>query len=142
MKMRLSVSLLLAVLLMCLGGSSATLAADLPRVTNVTIPAYPATAVADKVGGAVLVDVEVNAEGAVTEARAISGPGVLREAAQKAASRWRFEPVGEGAMPRSVRLTFIFHEPSYVAPKKKPQFTSPYQVEVEWGATADCFNNC
>ena len=133
-------SLLSAVLLVWLAGPSNILAADLPRVTNRSSPAYPVIAVANKVSGAVLVDVEVNSEGKVTGANAISGPELLREAAKKAAMRWRFEPAGAGA--RSLRLTFIFHEPSYVAPKKQPQFTSPYQIEVEWAAAADCFNDC
>jgi len=142
MKIRFSMFLLCAVLLLWLGGSSTALAADLPLVTNVTIPAYPVIAVANKVSGAVLVDVEVDAEGIVAGANTISGPELLREAAREAALRWRFEPVKKGADTRSIRLTFIFHEPSYVAPKKKPQFTSPYQVEREWSATADCFNAC
>ena len=134
--MRFNPSLLSAMLCIWLSSSSTILASDHPRVTNVTIPAYPAVAVANKVSGAVLVDVEVNAEGKVTEANAISGPELVREAAKKAALRWHFEPVDKGGKSRSVRLTFIFHEPSYVAPKKKPQFTNPYQVEVEWSATS------
>jgi protein TonB len=140
MRMRFSMSILPAVLLIWVAGSFTTLAADLPHVTNLSIPAYPVIAVANKVSGAVLVDVEVNAEGKVTEANAISGPEILRDAAKKAAMRWRFEAASVGS--RSVRLTFIFHEPSYVAPKKKPQFMNPYQVEVEWTAAVDCFNNC
>jgi len=138
--MRFSMSILTVVLLSGLAGSSTILAADLPRVKNLSIPAYPVIAVANKVSGVVLVDVEVNSEGKVTEANAISGPEMLRDAAKKAAMRWRFEAAGVGS--RSVRLTFIFHEPSYIAPKKKPQFMSPYQVEVEWVAAVDCFNNC
>ena len=132
-----------AMLVILIGSSSSVGAVELPRVINVTIPAYPAVAVANRVSGAVLVDVEVNAEGKVTEANAISGPVLLREAAKKAALRWRFERVNVGEASRSVRLTFIFHEPSYVAPKKKkPKFTNPYQAEVEWAAAVDCFNNC
>ena len=137
---RFCMSLFPAALLIWLAGFSTIWAADLPRVTNLSIPAYPAVAVANKVSGAVLVDVEVNSEGKVSVANAISGPEMLRDAAKKAAMRWRFEAAGVDS--RSVRLTFIFHEPSYVAPKKKPQFTSPYQVEVEWAAAVDCFNNC
>jgi len=142
MKIRFSMFLLCAVLLLWLGGFSTALAVDLPLVTNITIPAYPVIAVANKVSGAVLVDVEVDAEGIVAEANAISGPALLREAARKAALRWRFEPVKKSVDTRTVRLTFIFHEPSYVAPKKKPQFTNPFQVEREWNVTADCFNAC
>ena len=139
---RLSMSLLSAMLLIMLGVYPSNWATDLPRVTNVSIPAYPALALAKKVSGAVLVDVEVDVGGRVAEADAISGPELLRDAAKKAALRWRFESVGESVVTRSVRLTFIFHEPSYIAPKKKPQFTGPYQVEVEWTPTVDCFNNC
>jgi TonB family protein len=142
MMVRLGMSLLSAMLLIIFGGYPSNLATDLPRVTNVSIPAYPPIAVAEKVSGAVLVDVQVDVGGRVAEADVISGPESLRDAAKKAALRWRFEPVVESLGTRSVRLTFIFHEPSYIAPKKRPQFTSPYQVEVEWIAAVDCFDNC
>jgi len=54
----------------------------------------------------------------------------LRDSARKAAMGWKFNAT-DGAAIRSVRLTFIFHGLSYVAPDKKPEFTSPYQVEIQ-----------
>lgn len=117
-----------------------TFAAERPVVVGVTIPAYPAIAVAKRISGTVLVDVQVNAEGKVTEANPIMGHELLREAARKAALRWRFKPLDNSPNLRSVRLTFIFHDISYVAPVKEPEFTSPYQVEIEWNPTTDEFN--
>ena len=93
-------------------------------------PAYPPIAAARKVSGAVLIDVKVHPAGEVVEASVVSGPKLLREAARKAALRWRFKPSGVGNGVRSVRLTFIFHEASYVPPDEEPAFTCPYQVEV------------
>jgi TonB family protein len=48
-------------------------------------PAYPIEARKDYVSGRVTVQVEINAEGKVTKARAVSGPPELRAAAEAAA---------------------------------------------------------
>ncbi len=117
-------------------------AVECPVVIGVSIPAYPVIAVAKKISGTVLVDVQVNAEGKVTEAKPIMGHELLRDAAKKAALRWRFKPLESGTNIRSVRLTFIFHDTSYIAPENKPEFTSPYQVEIQWNPTVDRFNGC
>ena len=115
-----------------------------PEPVNASIPAYPPLARAKGICGVVLVDVHVNREGKVIEASAVMGGQYLREAAVKAALGWRFKPLeANQADNYSVRLTFIFHEFSYNRPEKKPDFRSPYQIEILYPeATADCFNDC
>ena len=101
-----------------------------PTVLRATVPAYPAIAASKRISGTVLVDIDIDPKGNVIEARPIIGGKYLRDSARKAALRWQFNAF-DGATVRSVRLTFIFHDVSYVAPEKKPEFTSPYQVEIE-----------
>ena len=101
--------------------------ADLPLPIASPRPPYPAMAQAKKISGTVLVDVEVSAEGKVAKADAVSGPEILRDMAKAAARGWEFKP-RQSAF--SVRLTFIFHDDSFVPPQRKPDFTSPYQVEI------------
>lgn len=102
-----------------------------PEPVNASIPAYPAMARAKRISGVVLVDVRVDREGKVIEASAVLGDQYLRDAAVKAALRWRFKALQpEAADSYSVRLTFIFHDFSYKPPEKKPDFRSPYQIEI------------
>ncbi len=112
-----------------------------PLPTSRILPAYPAIAVARKVSGAVLIYVTVSAEGKVIEASVISGPELLQSPAKKAALLWRFELLKGAGAARSVLLTFIFHDPSYMPPEKAPDFTCPYQIEVEWTAEVGSFKN-
>lgn len=55
-------------------------------------PAYPAAASAARVQGEVRVQAEVDRDGNVASARAISGPPLLRDAAVDAVQRWRYRP--------------------------------------------------
>jgi TonB family protein len=126
---------ILAAVIIMLAFSLEVLAIERPVVLNAVIPAYPVVAAAKRISGAVLVDVEINGEGNVIAAVPITGHELLRNAAKKAVLGWRFKPLADGKS-HSMRLTFIFHDVSYVAPEKKPEFMSPYQVEVEWVGTA------
>ena len=115
-------------------GSTAT-DADLskfPVPTRTVRPPYPAIARAKKLSGVVLVDVVVNSEGTVTEATALTNDELLRNPAKLAAKQWRFKPLASDTRPYTVRLTFIFHDYSYVAPSKTPDFVSPYQMEIPY----------
>lgn len=94
------------------------------------MPRYSPYAKARKVSGAVLVDVTVNAAGNVIEASILSGPELFRKDVKEAALHWRFKPLSSSEA-RTVRLTFLFHDVSYVPPKKEPDFKCPYQVEIE-----------
>lgn len=113
-----------------------------PVPISAPIPPYPPMARARRISGAVLVDVQVNSEGKVTDAVVLMGGEYLRDAAKSSALLWRFKPLGS-VSNYSLRLTFIFHEFSYKPPDKKPDFRSPYQIEILYpDVTADCFNDC
>src|SRR5262245_57981288 len=101
-----------------------------PVVIEAPRPPYPALAAAKKISGTVLVDVQVNPDGTVINAEVIDGPELLRDICRIAARSWRFKSSDPEAVPFSVRLTFIFHDESFVPPKQKPDFTSPFQVEI------------
>ena len=102
---------------------------EAPVVTRRVTPPYPALARAQRISGAVLVDVDVDSQGKVTKAVAITGDKLLRDVAQKAALFWQFNGANS-AGTRSVRLTFIFHDRDYVAPEKEPKFRCPYELEI------------
>jgi TonB family protein len=92
-------------------------------------PPYPALAAAHHISGPVLVDVDIDPKGTVTEAVAITGDKMLRDVALKAARQWQFNAVDAAAI-RTLRLIFIFHETSYVPPDKEPKFKCPYVMEL------------
>jgi protein O-GlcNAc transferase len=65
-------------------------------------PAYPAFARANRIAGRVTVQLEIDTEGKVTSARAVSGPAELRAAAEAAALGARFLPTRLSGMAVSV----------------------------------------
>jgi TonB family protein len=73
-------------------------------------PLYPAEAKESDVYGTVLVQILVSEEGRVIEARPISGPPQLRDAALDAARQWLFKPTLVSGMRVKVQdiLTFNF----------------------------------
>ncbi|HSB12380.1 MAG TPA: TonB family protein [Blastocatellia bacterium] len=76
----------------------------------------PAQAVAARVYGTVLVEVNVDESGTVASARAVSGHPLLREAAVEAARGWTFKPAMVQGKPVKVlgTLTFTFNLPEHV----------------------------
>src|SRR5882757_5179731 len=108
---------------------------ECPIPISAVRPPYPPIARAKKISGTVLVDVQVNSAGKVVEAKPIMGTELLQTVARQAALEWRFKPFKpfkSVSGTYSVRLTFIFHDAAYVAPEKKPDFTAPYQIELEY----------
>ncbi len=79
-------------------------------------PVYPPAAVAARIFGTVLVEVNVDESGMVTSARALSGHMLLKEAAVDAARGWTFKPTILQGTPVKVigTLTFTFNLPEYV----------------------------
>ncbi len=73
-------------------------------------PPYPAQAKAERIEGAVQVQVLVAETGQVSEAVVISGPEALREATLQAAKQWEFKPTELSGVPVKVQgvLTFNF----------------------------------
>jgi protein TonB len=63
-----------------------------PRVASKVAPVYPAMARTMGVSGDVKVEAVVGKDGKVKSARAISGPQVLRKAAEDAVRQWKYTP--------------------------------------------------
>lgn len=74
---------------------------------------YPAMARQIRAEGEVLLDVEVDAAGNVSSAKALSGPPILREAAIEAVRHWKYQPASIGdkaiASRDSVKIDFHLH---------------------------------
>lgn len=83
-------------------GGSIYLSVAGPMAANLLsapVPQYPATARAAGVQGAVTVQAVVGLQGDVVATRVLSGPPLLRGAAQAAVHRWRFVPYLVGGRP-------------------------------------------
>lgn len=74
-------------------------------------PSYPGVAKKNSIGGSVVVEITVDEEGSVTQTRPLSGPPVLRDAAEAAAREWKFRPTLLSGVPVKVigTLTFNFN---------------------------------
>ncbi len=73
------------------------------------IPPYPPAARAANVAGSVVVQITVDESGKVISASAVSGPGLLRQAATQAAYGWRFSPTQLSGQPVKVTGTISFN---------------------------------
>jgi len=100
-------------------------------VVRAVPPVYPARA-AD-VSGEVIVETIIDVQGVVTSVNAVQGHNVLNVAAEKAASKWRFNALDGKEKERKVRLTFQFT----LIPSNKGTpddlgviFWPPFKVEV------------
>ncbi len=69
------------------------------NATRMTTPTYPSMAQRNRIEGRVAVEITIDVEGNVTEANAISGPAMLRAAAEEAAKRSKFRPAMFDAVP-------------------------------------------
>ncbi|HEY6402059.1 MAG TPA: energy transducer TonB [Blastocatellia bacterium] len=76
-------------------------------------PAYPQNAKRFNASGPVEVRVTISATGRVTDAKAIRGHPMLREAAVEAARKWIFNPTTVNGVPveTQLSLTFVFPAP-------------------------------
>lgn len=83
---------------------------EIPFPLDVVVPPYPPMAVADRI---TLVEVSVDADGAVAAARALGEPGAFADAALEAARRWRFRAACRGGVPDAALayVAFGFRRP-------------------------------
>jgi TonB family protein len=75
------------------------------RVTHKVMPEYPESARRAGLRGTVVLDAVVNAEGAVTQLKVVSGPEALSLAALDAVRWWRYEPYLVNGRPATVETT-------------------------------------
>lgn len=102
-------------------------------VAQAVPPVYPAIARAALVRGEVLLEATVDLQGAVVAVNVIKGHKLLNAAAERAASKWKFNPLGHGAQKRKIILSFQF---TLITANKATSddlgviFWPPYKVEV------------
>lgn len=76
---------------------------------KVALPSLPdGTSPSEELDGPVAVRVRVSREGAVTSAKALSGPKPMRKPAEAAATAWDFRPMKKGKDPTDVEATIYF----------------------------------
>lgn len=76
-----------------------------PRAIYRPQPEYPLLARQSRVEGVVEIDAIIDEHGNVIHMRAVSGPGLLIQAALKAASKWKYEPTYLNGEPYPVAMT-------------------------------------
>lgn len=81
-------------------------------VAEKNLPVYPAIAVAANVQGDVVLRAVIAEDGTMTSLSVVSGPEMLRYAAEQAARDWKFKPllVGQRSVRYQVSLTFSFRK--------------------------------
>ncbi len=72
------------------------------RATNLPMPVYPEIAKRARTAGMVVVEVVIDATGKVIAAKAVSGPSMLHQAAERAATQARFSPTLLSGQPVKV----------------------------------------
>ncbi len=80
-------------------------AADERAIKSRVAPVYPELAKRMKIGGAVKLEVSVDAEGKVTDVKTVSGNHMLSSAAEEAVRKWKFV-AGAGTSTVVVELNF------------------------------------
>jgi len=78
-----------------------------PRQTLFVQPVYPPLARQARVSGTVVVDAIIDEQGNVVQARALSGPTLLLDAALRAVLHWKYEPTSLNGHPVSVELQVL-----------------------------------
>lgn len=82
-------------------------------------PQYPAVARAARLQGTVVLDIQVNTRGEVSDVRPVSGHPLLQAAAADAVRKWRYKPMILNGRPVPVRGTVTVH--FRLAAEEEPQ---------------------
>lgn len=89
--------------------SAATPDTSLRRPIKVVQPEYPEMAKIRRIGGVVLLELEVDAGGNVQKVRTVSGNSLLSEAAKTAARQWQYTPsANDQSTPSVMQVRFNF----------------------------------
>ena len=94
-----------AALALILAIAMPAIAADERAVKSRVSPVYPEMAKRMRIAGAVRLEASVDAEGRVTDVKAVSGNSLLTVAAEDAVRKWKFVP-GSGDSNVSVEVNF------------------------------------
>jgi TonB family protein len=86
--------------------SASFLHADTRKATKTAAPAYPPLAAKMRIEGTVKLEATINDQGAVEDAKVISGHALLAPAAVEAVKKWRYEP-GGGKSVQTVNVDFV-----------------------------------
>jgi TonB family protein len=90
--------------------SAATPDTSLRRPIKVVQPEYPEMAKVRRIGGVVLLELEVDAAGNVQKVRTVSGNSLLSEAAKTAARQWQYPPsANDQSIPSVMQVRFNFN---------------------------------
>jgi TonB family protein len=94
-----------AAFLVLLAALAVTARADERAVKTRVQPVYPELAKRMKISGSVSIQATVDAEGKVTDAKAMNGNRLLAGAAEDAVRKWKFVP-GDGVSVVTVEINF------------------------------------
>ncbi|HTQ87787.1 MAG TPA: energy transducer TonB, partial [Candidatus Solibacter sp.] len=75
------------------------------KLISSTRPVYPAAAKASNIQGSVVISADIDANGNVVGAKAISGPVFLRQAASDAVKQWKYSPALVDGKPAPSQTT-------------------------------------
>ena len=75
-----------------------------PKLISSVMPVYPFSAREANIQGDVVIDTQIGPNGSVTRMKVISGPTMLRQAAQDALRRWKYQPSQLDGKPVAVQM--------------------------------------
>ena len=102
-----------------------------PLAVHVESLAYPDLARDTQIQGVVDVEIEINSEGRVSSASAMSGHPLLRQPAEKNIKSWRFDTSSSDIRRLTVTYQFILELPkTYYRPESRNLFDLPTRVAV------------
>ena len=77
------------------------------HIASQAAPLYPEAAKRQRIQGCVVVHAEINKDGKVEHAKAVSGPPLLSESAQSAVSQYRYKPFEQNGVAADVDIYVI-----------------------------------
>src|SRR5260370_24076233 len=104
---------------------------DGPEVIQAVAPVFSIPDKGNIAIGTVVIEVQIDSKGVVTQAKAVQGHPRLYPVCERAAKRWLFA-VNSDSHVRTVRLTFRFRLMDVATPQEDlgPIFSLPYDVEI------------
>ena len=88
--------------------------ATLPKLIHSVNPVYPQDAITAQIEGDVQIEAQIDANGKVTSAKVVRGPGLLRNAAIVAVRQWKYSPAmldgKRVATQYTVTVSFRLHQ--------------------------------